>query len=169
MMCEICHKEPATVFLTQIVNGQKIELHLCEKCAKEQQGALFNNNPSFQKFLSGLLDTAAAQSTTHLHTEEMSCPQCGMTLEEFKKTSKVGCAKCYEVFSEEFSPILKRLHGNVVHGGKRPEKLDAELRLLNRIGELESELKIALMQEAYEEAAKLRDQIKELKKGADLE
>lgn len=167
MNCERCHVEPATVFLTQIVNGQKMEVHLCQKCAKEQESELFNNNPSFQKFLSGLLDTSHNANGSARTQENMSCPTCGMTIAEFKKTSKIGCGQCYQIFENELTPILKRLHGSIVHTGKRPLKLDVALKRQKKVKELESELKIALMQEEYETAARLRDEIRALKMGGD--
>ncbi len=46
MICESCHKVNATVFITQIVNGKKVEMHLCSSCARELEGTI-NNDDSF--------------------------------------------------------------------------------------------------------------------------
>lgn len=168
MMCENCHKEAATVFFTQIINGKKIEMHLCAKCASEKEGVLFNNNLSFQQFLSGLIENAKNPKNAHINSEVIKCDKCGMTLEEFRKTSKIGCENCYKAFAGNLLPVLKRLHTNVKHTGKRPEKLDEEIQLINRIKKLQDELQLSIMKEDYEAAARLRDEIRELKKEAGL-
>jgi protein arginine kinase activator len=167
MMCENCHKESATVFLTQIINGKKIEMHLCSKCASEKEGLLFNNNISFQQFLSGLLENVKAPKNVHLNNV-IKCDKCNMTLDEFRKTSKIGCENCYTAFSGYLFPVLKRLHSNIEHTGKTPEKLNKELQITSRIEKMQSDLQIAIMKEDYEEAARLRDLIRDIKKEAGL-
>ena len=37
MACDTCGKGPATVHVTEIVEGEKIERHLCEECARKQR------------------------------------------------------------------------------------------------------------------------------------
>lgn len=165
MKCEKCHVNEATVFLTQTSNGETVEMHLCDTCAKDNEAALFDNGISFQQFLSGLLeDNKSPQIKSHT----LTCDQCGMTLDAFKKNSLVGCAGCYKSFETYLRPIIKRLQSSTVHTGKKPGHIDETIKFQEKINRLESELKIALMQENYEQAAVLRDRIRDLRREADL-
>lgn len=165
MKCEKCHINEATVFLTQTDNGETTQMHLCDTCAKESEAILFDDGISFQQFLSGLLESnKAPQLKSHTKT----CEQCGMSIESFKKNSLVGCAECYKTFSGYLDPIIKRIQGNVVHTGKRPSDVDESIKTRELIHRYERELKISLMEENYEEAALLRDKIRELRGEADL-
>ncbi len=159
--CEKCHKNEATVFVTQIINGEKIEMHLCEQCAKESDTFFFDKNESFQKFLSGLLENT--NRPPNVKNASISCPTCGMTLADFRKTSKLGCADCYDTFKDYLEVIMKRIQSSTQHTGKRPGKLDIDLKRDNMIRQLDSELKIAIMEEDFERAAELRDKLKELR------
>lgn len=160
MKCEKCHVNEATVFLTQTRNGETVEMHLCDACAKENEAVLFDDGISFQQFLSGLLES---NKSPEIKSSKLTCSQCGMTIDEFKRHSLVGCAGCYSSFNTYLQAIIKRLQGNVIHTGKKPMNADVSHKIQEQIHRLESELKIALMQENYEQAAQLRDRIRELK------
>lgn len=161
MKCEKCHQNEATVFLTQTHNGETVEVHLCDACAKENEQAIFDDGISFQQFLSGLLEN---NKSPQVKTHTFTCKSCGMSIADFKKNSLVGCADCYRTFLPYLRPIIKRLQSNVIHTGKRPCRQDESLKYKQRIEQFESELKIALMQENYEQAAILRDQIRDFRK-----
>lgn len=165
MKCEKCHQNDATVFLTQVVGGEKSEMHLCESCAKNSDSVLFDNHLSFQQFLSGLLENT--NKTPNVKSAVITCPGCGMTLSEFKKVSKFGCAHCYEVFGVYLNSVIKRVQSNSQHTGKRPAKLDIKLQRENMIAQLESELKLSIMQEDYEKAASIRDQLRGIRSQED--
>ncbi|MCF8018112.1 MAG: UvrB/UvrC motif-containing protein [Vallitaleaceae bacterium] len=165
MKCEKCQQREATVYLNQTLNGETKEVHLCEVCAKENEGILFNDGLSFQQFLSGLLKN---NKSPQIKSVDLTCPKCGMTFGDFKTKSKVGCAHCYKVFDTHLQPIVKRLQGSLYHTGKRPSKLNQKIQLQNKMETYESDLKIALMKEDYEQAAVIRDLIKDLKKEAEL-
>ncbi len=165
MKCEKCHMNEATVFITQNVNGETAEMNLCESCAKESENLIVDEELSFQQFLSGLLNK---EKSANPNNGVVVCSNCGMSFPEFKKRSKVGCAQCYVTFNTQLQPIIKRLHGTSRHTGKLPGKLGASLKVKKKLEKFEAELKIALMKEDYENAAILRDQIRDLKKEADL-
>ncbi len=93
------------------------------------------------------------------------CPKCKMTLEDFKRMSKFGCDKCYEVYKPYVIQIVKSVHGGIKHTGKRPKRLNEKVALQENINSLEAQLKIALMQEDYLEAARIRDELRVLKEG----
>lgn len=158
-MCDKCNKRVATVVLTQIVDNKQIKLYLCEQCASETDGFSSEDFYSFDQFLSKLLNSKAPA----VKTEQVVCPKCGMDLEDFKQSSKVGCAQCYTTFEEYFGELVRRIHGTAEHTGKKPENLDKEGQRQQKIERLQTELQLAIQNEAYELAAKLRDEIKALK------
>ncbi len=161
MMCDKCNEKAATVVLTQLVGEKYIKLYMCEKCSSETEGLLKEDHDSFQHFLSSLINAKSATSKNEL----LKCENCGMTIDSFRKNSKVGCSNCYKTFSSYFVPLIKRIHSNIEHTGKRPEKLDLELKAIQKIELLQQELKGAIIKEEYELAARLRDEIKLLKEG----
>jgi len=163
MLCDKCHKNFANVVLTQVIGNQHIKLYLCEECANSTEGLLSTN--SFQQFLSGLLKEKQAKFNSDL----LQCKKCGMTLNEFRKTSKIGCSECYQTFNYYLMPILKRIHGNTLHIGKKTGTVEGEMKIIQTIKKYEQELKKAIKEEEYEEAARLRDAIRALKKEAGIE
>lgn len=187
MLCQNCGENEANVRYTQIVNGVKKEMILCEKCSKKLGiGDMDFNMPiNLSSFLSEFLDDEASFLPSYMQPEQLICNECGMTYEEFLNNGKFGCENCYEVFSNKIDPILKNIHGGNKHVG-RVGKIDNSLKekikekkedikeTLNeikqknnensKIEELKKKLKMAIKEEKYEEAAKIRDEIKELEK-----
>ena len=90
------------------------------------------------------------------------CSICGATFSDFAETGKAGCANCYKTFYDELLPYLKRVHGSTKHTGSRPERAPLIVRSENKIGQLRKELKELILTENFEEAARVRDEIKEL-------
>ena len=157
LKCDICNK-PATVHLTQIINNQIHKIDLCEECA-EQKGI---TDPSGYS----LADLLVKPETNFdpLETGALVCPECGCTQREFKKTGRLGCPRCYETFSTLVAPALASMHRGEMHKGKFPARAAQRKTYLDRLGSLESDLKRAVDSERYEDAAKVRDEIIELKK-----
>jgi len=162
MVCDICNKNPATVHLTEIVDDQMSELHLCEECARKKSSQME------QQFgLSDLLAGLAEFEKPAAETKELvsvKCPNCGLTYKDFKKIGRLGCSECYEAFKKFLMPLLKRIHGSSFHSGKCPAKVSSSLKPRKKIDiqELRCRLQKAIEEEAYEEAARIRDQIKAL-------
>lgn len=149
------------MFITQYINGDPIEMNLCDTCATEMEQPMLDEGLSFQQFLTGLMHSSKNNQQQDIHV----CKTCGMSLQEFKRNSKVGCADCYKNFAEDLLPVVKRLHGTAKHNGKVPGRINAESKSQKALEHLEGQLKIALMQEDYEQAAILRDRIRDLKRG----
>ncbi|MDD3225341.1 MAG: UvrB/UvrC motif-containing protein [Clostridium sp.] len=170
MLCDICKKNEAVFYVTKIVNGEKNEVALCEHCAKEYNG--FNDfgemsimEPfSFQNILSGIMDYIGTVPKNDVG-KEISCKNCGMTLEEFKKTGILGCSECYKNFSSTVNPIIKRVQGNVAHVGKIPKKRGKCIIERRKLENLKQALQKAVALENYEKAAKLRDEIRDISNG----
>lgn len=156
LKCDVC-SEPATVHLTQIINNQIHKIDLCENCA-EQKGI---TDPSGYS-LADLLVKPESESTPEVAA--LSCPECGCTQREFKKTGRLGCASCYETFASVVSPALLNMHKGDSHRGKVPQRALERATYIDRLGSLESGLKDAISSERYEDAARMRDEIIELKK-----
>lgn len=163
MMCQQCGLRPANVYWTQIANGQKTELRLCEECARERGEMEFLLEPKFNihNLMAGLLGQGSTlvQSPTLTRTR---CPQCGLSYAQFVKSGLFGCAGCYEAFSAVIEPIVRRVHGNTRHVGKSPHSTGSK-DLHRKLESLQAELQRAVHEERYEDAAQLRDQIRELK------
>ena len=119
MVCSVCGQAEATIHLTEILNNQAIEIHLCESCA-EQKGTDFKSHFNFNKLLASLADLG-----TEIHPERAGkqvCKTCGMTPEDFARTGRLGCPQCYQSFEKLLLPILNRVQREVRHVGKVPAK-----------------------------------------------
>lgn len=166
MLCERCQKEIASVHVTKIVNGQKNELHLCQDCAREL--GEFGSNIDLPNLFAGIFDQSSSWSSSPV-VHQQKCPTCGSTLEDFLRINQFGCSDCYDTFQSEIEPLLRRLHGTTHHEGKVPVKGYARLSVDRKIKMLREQLKQAITIEKYEQAAKLRDQIRALEKQQDSE
>lgn len=155
MKCQLCPK-PASVHLTKIINKKVTELHLCAECAAAQQ------IPSLGDLsLSAILQSLIGQHVGPLSEElsRLTCPVCGLKYMEFRRDGRLGCPADYGVFHAGLEPILKRVHRSVRHVGKVPSRLRAHGP--GELLDLRQQLRRAIDREAYEEAARLRDQIRE--------
>jgi protein arginine kinase activator len=163
MQCQICNKRTATIHLTEISEGIRTEMHICEHCATEQ-GIAAQSQISVNDLLSNLL--ASQPSDDELLGAEddvSSCPNCGFTLDRLRKEGTLGCPHDYEVFQHSLLPLIERAHGgSSVHCGKVPSKIPAETKQLAKLSQLRQELERAVRDEDYERAAELRDKIKPL-------
>lgn len=181
MLCENCNVNEATIHFTEIRNGIQTEHHLCSKCAAtlDVPGYLDGMNKEFPfvKLLTGLLAaggvTAAMQDTPLQH---ICCPGCGMSFDEFTRVGKFGCAECYSVFGPLIDDKMKYIHGENVHRGKKYNQKNVlenghkksqsdEESKENELENLQLKLREAVEIENFEEAARLRDEIKALKGG----
>ncbi len=161
MLCNICNKNPATVHLTEIIDGQMSELHICEDCARKKSQAM-EQQFGLSDLLAGMADFDKTKSEASAIGMSVKCPICGLTYADFKKIGRLGCGECYNTFRKYLGPLLKRIHGSTQHTGKFPAKAAKVSRKRTGIQELRIRLSKAIESEAFEEAAKIRDQIKEL-------
>ena len=168
MICEYCHVREATVHFTKIANEQTVVMHLCQECAQKMQGFSFGIHPGMiSDFLQALFE---AESNKHFlqpqDEAEGMCPLCGMTLAKIQQFGKIGCSECYETFETQLEILLRKIHGSGFHVGKVPSRGWSELRSKNKLAQLRLKLQNAVQSEEFEDAAVLRDQIKELEKTA---
>ena len=159
MLCGSCNQNEATIHLTEIINNQMAEVHLCEKCA-EEKGTDFKTHFNFSELLSGLSDIGSLFRAESKLTG--SCKDCGLTLEEFGKTGRLGCANCYQNLSKALLPLVKRGQRSTVHIGKRPSKISGAVKGTMELRDLHDRLKKIIQPEEFEKAAQIRDQIRKL-------
>ena len=184
MKCENCGRNEANVKYTQIINGDKKQMFLCEDCSQKLGigNINFNMPIDFSSFLGEFFDdmhqTAFIPSLSS--QIELRCKQCGLDFDEFLHTGNFRCSNCYDQFESMIDPILKNIHGsnrhvgrlgNVIEGNNisNDEKVsrknnNSKNEEQNEIEKLKSDLKQAIKEERYEDAAKLRDEIKNLEK-----
>lgn len=155
LKCDLCSK-PATVHLTQIVNNKVHKVDLCEECA-QAKGV---TDPSGFSLADLLLK---ASLTPDAGNTSLRCERCGFTQIDFKKHGRFGCPHCYETFKGVIEPMLETMHKGVTHTGKVPQKALARKSLYDRLTELEVNLDEAVKSERYEDAARYRDEIHQVK------
>ena len=199
MLCQNCGKNEVNFRYTQVINGVKKEMALCDKCAKSLglESLDFNMPINFSNFLGDFLNVAADTDflPSFTKTEVLQCDNCGMTYNEFVDNGKLGCNQCYDVFSNFLDPVLKSIHASSTHVGRRSrltssdkkkvaedvEKAHKKVNVDNskttkneekpthkdnkkeeKIEKLNEDLKLAIKEERYEDAAKIRDEIKKM-------
>ena len=157
MNCQICQKKEATVHFTEIDGDKMVKLHLCEECAKKK-GIGIDASFALTNFLGTL-------SEGEVVNEEVlvTCPQCGMSLKDFRTEGRLGCGRCYETFKKTLGALIKTLHKCDHHCGKAFEKAPAANKPAAAFSTLQLALKEAVEKEQYEKAAGIRDQIKKAK------
>ena len=159
MLCMCCKQNPAKVHLTQIVGDKMQKVDLCEECAR-QKGV---NDPAGFSLADLLLGLGAAQEIAPPGAEEVKCPSCGFTQADFKKAGRLGCSQCYHTFAEGLESLLKSMHKGTRHVGKVPQALRRSRDLNDRLKHLQKKLDKAVTSEDFEQAASLRDEIKDTK------
>ncbi|MGZ0654212.1 UvrB/UvrC motif-containing protein [Coraliomargarita sp. W4R53] len=161
LKCSHC-SNPATVHLTQIVNNKIIKVDLCESCA-QAKGVTDPEGFSLADLLS------KTNLTPENGEPQITCPDCGLTTADFRRTGRLGCAGCYHCFTPLVRPVLEDMHAGTVHKGKVPEVAFTRQTSAAELLGLENALQRAIAEEAYEDAAKYRDQIQALKQAAEAE
>jgi protein arginine kinase activator len=161
MSCDACGAEEATVAYAEIVDGVLSTWRLCDECARKRGvgGSLSSLAGPLANVLSGLLGDDFVESD-----EGQACPACGRTYGTFRRTGRLGCARCYEVFSDELRPLIRRIHGTTEHVGCVPADHASRHSIDKKVRELKMRLHAAVRAEEYESAALLRDRIAELER-----
>lgn len=164
MKCQKCNEREANTHIQKIVNGKKTEYYLCSKCAAETGELKFTINGDFDDFFGSFFGKGAGFFPT---TTEKICDNCQMSLSEFLKSGRLGCSKCYEEFGSALSKPLRQIHGAVSHTGKVPKRGEEKISRESKIRRLKAELDKAVLNQEFEKAAELRDEIKSLSEGGD--
>jgi len=159
MLCCVCKEKEAKVHLTQIVGDKMQKVDLCDECAK-QKGVDDPTGSSLAHLLLGL--GASLESETADGAAELKCSHCGFTQADFKKTGRLGCSECYIVFGEALESLLKSMHKGTRHVGKTPVAQRKLRDTQKQVKSLQDQLNKAVEAEDFEQAAKLRDEMKRI-------
>lgn len=177
MLCNECGKNEASVHAVTIINGVRNEMHLCPECASKhpelsrrfESLAAMSSRPRslFRNLLNFGFDTDPFEAMENI----LSCPTCGETLDDIRKTGLFGCSDCYDTFSDQIIPVLEKTQGSSTHkegevqkeNGQNIGEAVKEEKKPDRLTELQEALKKAISEEAFEKAAEIRDEIKKIK------
>lgn len=164
MTCDSCTAKEATVFLHQSVNGQVHKVNLCEECAQEK-GVTNPTGFALTDLFEGI--GSEQKSETPQNSMDEVCQTCGFTQTDFKKTGRLGCSDCFEIFGAGLEGLLKAMHKGTRHVGKVPARASEEKAREDQLSDLKVALESAVTEERYEDAASIRDQIQQLAKTAE--
>ncbi|MEM9017655.1 MAG: UvrB/UvrC motif-containing protein [Verrucomicrobiota bacterium] len=174
MKCDVCQKDNATIFFSQVVDGKLQKVNLCKECADEK-GVTDPTGFALADMLDGMGEQT--ETETIVDTEELTCTSCGFSQTDFKKTGRFGCADCYHVFDDGLDSLLEAMHKHTEHRGKvpstfpdlpeaeiapGPEEPEMEESPLDKLSDLKIALSKSVEDEDYEKAAHLRDEISQL-------
>jgi len=160
MDCDICGKH-AKVHLTQLVGGQIKKITLCDDCAKEK-GVTDPTGFALAEMLLGKTPGKVVPAAPAVAGSGRKCPSCGFTLEDLRRIRRFGCADCYTTFRDDVNQMLRGMHKGFKHCGKVPAGLMELHERTQRLEELRGKLDQAITSENYEEAAGLRDEIRQI-------
>ncbi|MBM3997293.1 MAG: DNA helicase UvrBC [Planctomycetes bacterium] len=153
--CERC-SSPATIHITEILGEGKIEEHhVCEPCYKH-----YDQSPGKSATGKAASANAAASELEEALFGQQECPDCGIKFVDFRNSHRLGCSRDYQVFQAELTPLLENIHGDTRHCGKTPRRYPQTKKAEAELVQLRQRLKRAVDREDYEEAARLRDQIR---------
>lgn len=176
MLCNRCQKREAKILYTEIINGLKKEQHLCEECATDytsfqMEKPLLNSDLTLGDLLSTFLDnyTLTDKKNYGEGSKTVSCSNCGTTYDEFMQKGRFGCSQCYKSFSSQLGKTFRGIQGAEIHTGKRPKGYvtagtDKITMNFTEVEKLSLKLQEAIEKEEFEDAARLRDLIKQMRK-----
>ena len=168
MQCEICQESPASVYVTDLSYDPEVPVgelgeiqtrSMCSSCAAELNLPHAQSPGQNKAVLFKLLQKTARRSQK---AAGPACPTCQMSLQEFRAQGRLGCADCYGAFRAHLDPLLLRMHQASRHVGRGPGVAPAELDLTANITRLRERMDLAIREEAYEDAARLRDELTKL-------
>lgn len=162
MQCDRCGEKPAAIHVTQIENNEMRKFHLCEGCAAEK--GIETGQPGEADAAAPLADFLAQMGKSlaaDLPSPAAACEFCGLSMNDFKRTGRLGCPHCYAHFDHQLRGLLRKLHGGTQHVGKvylppDPTRVDRSAQ----VAKLRRQLERAVEAEDFERAAALRDQIR---------
>jgi len=187
MLCQRCQQNQATVFFSQTIGNQTTQSHLCEPCAQakaqtQKLGGVFppgfNPLSVLSEMMGNLMgfdpgaiaEVASGRAGSVAVDPQLQCPACGYQLSTFRQNGRLGCTKCYASFKAQLEPLINNIHGNakfteeVLSAGKPAEEpLPADRRSKDpRVMALRERMGEAILKEKFEEAARLRDEIRKI-------
>lgn len=167
MLCQNCGKNEATTHIKQIINGDMAESHLCRDCAAHlgYSDVFSGFGLNLSEFFGGLLGDMAPRVS---QGKTKRCEKCGASFEDIARDGMVGCADCYKTFYDKLLPSIQRIHGKIKHSGKvsaNTVEAPREETVEEKVEKLKAQMNEAVAKQEFEQAAKIRDEIKALEGG----
>lgn len=173
MKCQHCNQNEATTHIKKVVNGKKEEMYLCSECAKELGVMEEFKMPTMSEmfsdsFLGNFLGAGVAAMNSLAGVDR--CSSCGSSFNDIVNSGRIGCADCYDKFEDKLEPSIRKIHGKTKHIGKfitysDDEKKAEEKPQVSELDSLKEQLKTAISEQRFEDAAVIRDKINELQEG----
>ena len=155
MNCQRCSKQ-ATLHITEILGEDRLEeVHLCEGCAKKYLAE--TSSPKLHK-----VPAESPEVEEGGDAADKQCEVCGLKFVEFRNLGRLGCPHDYDAFKDELGPLLESVHNDTRHVGKAPRRLPRAKGAQVELTQLRRTLQQLITDEKYEDAARVRDRIKEL-------
>lgn len=177
MLCDICKKNEATIHIKEMHNNQWKSINLCAECAKINESGMNPPELDITNMLLNITKAVNKKSSSPKtpappapqNAEQMPlvhCPVCNWSQEDIRKNNgKLGCPSCYKSFSSILNQVLSDIQKGTVHTGKQSSKATRSGRMTfnYKLSTLEKRLAGHIANEQYEDAAKVRDAIRDLK------
>lgn len=164
MLCQECRRAEANIHIVKQVNGKQTEINLCEQCARKKEELDFTFEPQFSlhKLFTSMLNQGLIGAREEKEAAALQCPTCKLTFAQFGQIGRLGCGSCVGAFEERLKPLLRRIHAGSTHTGKVPARARIRVRRLRELDKLKEELQQKVQKEEFEDAALLRDQIRDM-------
>lgn len=133
MLCSHCKKRQAKYEYTA---GGAAPVSLCPECYRQLFSPSEEEEPLFDL------------------SEEKSCPRCGTSLSEYRRTGLLGCAYCYTALRAELLSDIAQIHGKTEHEGSMPPVTGKTAEKFRRRQAELTERRDALLREGKLAAAK---------------
>lgn len=170
MKCESCNAREATIHITKGSGLDKAEKYLCEECANASFESDFSYPDDSFNIHQLLKSLSQQQSMQHKQKTQKECGTCGSTIETIVKNGKFGCPDCYTTFDSKVPEIIMRVQAHQTeHTGKVPKKSRSQIKVKKQIETLKNKLSELIESQEFEEAAVVRDEIRELEKAGGMD
>lgn len=170
MKCQNCGKEEANIKYYENINGEKREIMVCSSCAKNL------NLMDFPNMLSYFFTNHPKELFENEYSSEV-CNKCSYTFDDYLEKGLFGCPNCYNAFSDRIDTLLTKIHGknrhliqknnskeSITEKVKTNKSQNSDVSKITNLDVLRNLLSLSVKEERYEDAAKLRDRIKDLEK-----
>lgn len=143
MLCDICHKNEANIVFQVFQNGRMTTHPVCAECAMKAQKEFLR---ALEMLGGGAQRQAAAEKPADM--PRRLCPHCGTAVDQINESTVLGCPRCYEAAERQVGALLQGTQA------VQEKKNSVSENMAHRLRE-------ALASEDYEQAARLRDMIRD--------
>src|SRR6056297_943729 len=166
MICNQCKAREATVHIVKLGGKEAKQMDLCPVCAERYYRSVKNKitvSLDGKKLLQAMFKNPEQFGlNVEKDADEKRCARCGATVASIRKSGLAGCPECYQTFSEELAPLIGRVQLAQRHCGAVPPSQEGCVQRARSVRQLKEELAQCIEREEYEQAAVLRDRIREM-------